>query len=474
MFAKKNTGLKQGQSHWLFHRRRPGVRARNPQVEKFFKSDVVEDKTNALIREGIQNSLDARQEQQYGEIPIRISIQFGQTMYSNTAEFFPGLFDHLQAASSKLGDIPQIDEPIKYLVFEDFNTSGLLGDPHEWDPENDGNAFFNFFRGEGVTEKAGNQRGRHGVGKMVFSLASRARSIIGVTQTTKSGPLLMGTSTLVLHKKEGVSYDPDGWYGDIHNIENEDLIIPVQDLDVVKRFKQAFKLERESETGLSIIVPWLDKSVTVNATLQSVLRGFFWPVMQGSLLVDIRNENGELMTVSSESIENLVENITTNPIDIGDQLRSSVSLSKWALSLPTDSIQIASAPPHGKAQKWSADLLSDKVKAILRSELTDGNPIALKLPMSIREKSQSAESSLPTEFNIYVTPDDTCSDSCIQFIREGLLISGVRSSRKPGYRALVIIDDGPLAKFLGDAEIHHIPNGRKKTSVRSIHSMTQH
>jgi len=93
-----------------------------------------------------------------------------------------------------------------------------------------------------------------------------------------------------------------------------------------------------------------------------------------------------------------------------------------------------------------------KVKAILRSELTDGNPIALKLPMSIREKSQSAESSLPTEFNIYVTPDDTCSDSCIQFIREGLLISGVRSSRKPGYRALVIIDDGPLAKFLGDAE----------------------
>lgn len=61
------------------------------------------------------------------------------------------------------------------MAFEDFNTTGLEGDPEQWEPlENVQNPFFNFFRGEGVTDKSGSARGRHGVGKLVISvLASR-------------------------------------------------------------------------------------------------------------------------------------------------------------------------------------------------------------------------------------------------------------------------------------------------------------
>jgi len=44
-----------GQGGWYFSKRRPNSgKARNSQVEKFFQ-----DRTNAVIREGIQNSLDA-------------------------------------------------------------------------------------------------------------------------------------------------------------------------------------------------------------------------------------------------------------------------------------------------------------------------------------------------------------------------------------------------------------------------------
>ncbi len=58
------SGVTQGKTNgmkpkWYFSKHRPNNRARNSQVEKFFRSDAVEDLANAIVREGIQNSLDA-------------------------------------------------------------------------------------------------------------------------------------------------------------------------------------------------------------------------------------------------------------------------------------------------------------------------------------------------------------------------------------------------------------------------------
>jgi hypothetical protein len=45
---------------WFFQPLIPGDRARESQVEKFFKSDVLQGRPTAVVREGIQNSLGAR------------------------------------------------------------------------------------------------------------------------------------------------------------------------------------------------------------------------------------------------------------------------------------------------------------------------------------------------------------------------------------------------------------------------------
>lgn len=84
---------------WYFTRRRPSTgRARNSQVDKFFRSDVVEDQTNAIVREGIQNSLDAgiADNSETGK-SVAIQILFGSCSCDEIAEFVPGLFDHLEA-----------------------------------------------------------------------------------------------------------------------------------------------------------------------------------------------------------------------------------------------------------------------------------------------------------------------------------------------------------------------------------------
>ena len=131
---------------WSFTPFRPGDRARESQVEKFFNSDAT-DRVKSVVREGIQNSLDAA----VVDSAVNVRICIGKASAASVANYVGNLFDHLDAEGvrKKLSEIPEPGETVSFLTFEDFNTSGLLGDP-----------FFNFFRGEGVSNKAGAQRGR--------------------------------------------------------------------------------------------------------------------------------------------------------------------------------------------------------------------------------------------------------------------------------------------------------------------------
>jgi hypothetical protein len=143
---------------WSFTPFRPGDRARESQVEKFFNSDAT-DRVKSVVREGIQNSLDAA----VVDSAVNVRICIGKASAASVANYVGNLFDHLDAEGvrKKLSEIPEPGETVSFLTFEDFNTSGLLGDPYQWAPDADShNPFFNFFRGEGVSNKAGAQRGR--------------------------------------------------------------------------------------------------------------------------------------------------------------------------------------------------------------------------------------------------------------------------------------------------------------------------
>ena len=66
---------------WSLKEAAPGDRARESQVEKFFNSDVVANRANAIVREGIQNSLDAAPE----DAVVRVRIAVGESSPTETA-----------------------------------------------------------------------------------------------------------------------------------------------------------------------------------------------------------------------------------------------------------------------------------------------------------------------------------------------------------------------------------------------------
>lgn len=200
---------------WHFNEMRPCDKAREPIQGEFFAADAIHNPGEALVREGIQNSLDARCNGQKVMVRIRVCGTEHAVRQEAVASFLDGLEEHVKAPGNGLRDIPDDKEDCPTLVFEDFGTRGLLGDPAEWKPAaGSGNHFYHFFRAEGRSDKCQKDIGRWGVGKQVFPRASRINAVFGLTvRSDDRRKLLMGMAVLKSHDLNGVRYGPDGWFG---------------------------------------------------------------------------------------------------------------------------------------------------------------------------------------------------------------------------------------------------------------------
>src|SRR5207237_909360 len=112
---------------------------------------------------------------------------------------------------------PKNGEPCRFLAFEDFGTRGLVGDysaPYAPGQENN---FVNFMYHDGVSGKPDSKLGSRGVGKIVFTMASRARTIFAYTipETDPARrPLLVGKNLLKFRQVGDELYGARSYYLD--------------------------------------------------------------------------------------------------------------------------------------------------------------------------------------------------------------------------------------------------------------------
>lgn len=113
----------------------PGEMNIDPIESEFFSTEALGSLADALVREAIQNSLDARSP---GE-PVRVRIAFSPPgawlQGERAARYFAGLWRHLAADRSGLARLPSPEEPVGFLVVEDYGTRGLQGDPRQSEDE---------------------------------------------------------------------------------------------------------------------------------------------------------------------------------------------------------------------------------------------------------------------------------------------------------------------------------------------------
>lgn len=431
---------------WHFNEMRPSDKAREPIHGEFFATEAVSDPGEALVREGIQNSIDAWGSGEKVMVRIRVSGIDAAVMRDAVAPFLIGLDDHLKAPGNGLREIPDKHDDCPVLVFEDFGTTGLLGDPAEWKPVSGSeNHFYHFFRAEGRSDKREKDIGRWGVGKQVFPRTSRINSIFGLTvREDDKKKLLMGMAVLKSHDINGTRYAPDGWLGRTSENGGDGPILPIEDATFIDSFSKVFDVQRGDDPGLTVVVPWCDPELTDKNLIRAVLCGYFWPILRGQLEVIV--ETGSIQTILDASLENEVRKIGG---DLEQEIVPLVELAKWANSLDESSFVRLLSPDTSRAWQWSKELFPEESLNDLRNRYERGDRIAIRIPVNVRGKNQPPRQSF---FDVFLYRDGSEQSGRPVFIRKGISIPDVRAPRTRGVRSLVNAEDGPVAAFLGDSE----------------------
>ncbi len=422
----------------------PGENTRNPIQGEYFSTDAIKNPANALIREAVQNSLDAKLANDE-PIKIHINLATGDKALPplKVKKWFDGAWEHITAEKNGLREAPKPEESCPYLVFEDFNTTGLVGDVIQDHPiESVKNAFFLFYRAEGLSDKDGGL-GRWGVGKHVFPRSSRANSFIGLTiRNTDKLEALMGHSVFKCHTVEGKFYVPDGYLGEKSQGE---LITPCQDKQQILDFKKDFGLKRESESGLSVVIPWVDSEITEDKLVAAIIRNYFYPILTGNIIFEIKSSKNQLII----NDQNIYEKAELLDKEEHEHLLNIVHLAEWASVLkPAEHIKLN--PINSQKPIWDDKIIPTEGLKEIREQYYNSEKIATTFQLNIRKKG--SQDKIGT-FNLYIWKTGEGSEKPT-FIRDGLIISSVQTKRCSGFKAIVLCEgkENPLSKLLGDSE----------------------
>jgi hypothetical protein len=430
---------------WYFRKFMPGDNLSDPDFTKaLFAGDSDSALARSLIREALQNSLDARAEG-VSQVRVRIAVHRNASAASPLAAepFVSGLHSHLQATENGLPDRPDLSTPISFLVLEDFGTRGLCGAPDHWRPTGIGaNGFFLFFRALGRSGKQNEERGRWGVGKFVFPMSSRGHAIWGLTiPVDTKQPLLMGRAVLRTHGTVEAQWHPDGHWGE--RLTNEsNLVTPCTDREVLDRFRGVFGITRQNEPGLSVVVPWLIDDITNDGIRDAVLGEYFLPLLRGELVVELVG-NGDEVVIDA----NAVRSFATTAED--RRLRERLSLAVEVI----DAKGIALEWPA--TLQWSdltvrSDDLPDTLRDLLNSTLDEGRAVSVTIPVTIGIKK--AGSPLEGRLNVHLRRADGIGGLRPLIIRDGISLSEDKTKTVFDYVSLVVAEKCALATAIGDAE----------------------
>ena len=401
-----------------------------------FNTDAV-GLAETLVREALQNSMDVPSRFHLGPVTARISI----TEPSEAADDFwrevlTPLQEHLNASGVDLAGL-QLQRP-RLLVVEDFGTTGLVG---AIDRKDDGN-FSDFWRRTGRSHKSGEKGGRWGLGKLVFTSASRIHTFFGLTvrdDDSSCTGALMGQAVLRHHSLGGLpsrDFAPHVAFG-VRGPDSTPL--PVTTAAEVARFVVASDVRRVNEPGLSIVVPHLHPEITLESVLPHVVRNWFFPILTGKLIVQVGEK-----TIDPDSFSELAR-------EHGGAAMADGHLVSFIGSLHTAS---TAAPSVTLGHAWRVDgvenALDKEQLKTLRSAYSEGELVGVRAPLEIRPKIGPAAA---TFVDLYLRRAPGLTRGEALFVRGSITIPGEakRFRGRECYGALVA-GDGTVASFLGDAE----------------------
>ena len=448
----------------------------NAQFGEFFKEN---DPNNLFVKDAIQNSLDNGIK--FGPNGEKVPVEVRITISDIDEEISPEIYNpilspamkHFNAGKWEGTKLPDFNLPMKYMLYEDFNTSGLEGNPllSHLDPDKK-NPFekYNFFyyhRAAGVSGKSGEDFGRWGIGKIVYPLTSRTRTSISLTiRESDRKELLMGETQRGPHYDGNEGYRPNGYqgYGGWGKYDEGSYFCkPIDDAKVISQFKKITKMSRKNEPGLSVFIPFIINEINFPSLTYYVAEQFNLAILKGDLEVKIKFGK-ESITINKDTIIgavqsvdfDLVSNTPERYIRSKEELIKNIELAKYSLSVPEEDYLRLTPYSLSDKPRWNDKKLFQDSEAIERcQELFESqNRVAVKVPIKYHLKGSEPELRW---FEIFLEKDSTLKRPDGTLIRGVLNIDHINEHGKKlidrgAVRGMILIRDPKLSSMFGDAE----------------------
>ncbi len=347
-------------AEWIFDPAPPsGKRTGGSAAEYSFEGEV-----DTLVREVVQNSLDARQS---AETAVEIRFRLIELNNSALDRFLEGmrwggLQDNLLAVPENRGgrsirkaiEEMEADLRLRILVIEDRGTRGLEGTERRRS-DNEKNSFCALVRDELYSDKEGEDAGgSFGLGKSVLWAYSSINTVLFASvplnpPPEKDGLRLIGRTSLPYHETEDDgACTGDGWFGiprDAETVKRRAESIWGED---ARRFAGMTCCDRpETQPGLSsVIVGFAEpggedrEASEVVERIVAASHESFWPAMvRGSLKIEVRHEiNDDVIAArDADPIQNpdyrplieLIQSFDAGRLEITDVLETGESAVEW-------------------------------------------------------------------------------------------------------------------------------------------------
>ena len=440
---------------WLSTEKPATAVSNKSRLQDLFTDTDIFSSHSKLVRESVQNSIDARLSS-----PSRMRFYIGQGQPENGRKYFK---EQVPRFKKCLRNFSDLSSPFKYIVIEDFNTSGLLGSIDHNLPEGDEtlDSYYYFTWATGTTNKGSGKAGKNGVGKVVYQLTSNINSCL--VFSSRNDPrvsdeprnLLFGKCVLDPHELDGTKWLPESqWMIKIINGQKV-IYIPSSDDEEITAFIEEFNVTRKlNETGTSIVIPYVEEEFSARRIAQCVAQDYFIAILDGRLEVEVRDNQGFNVNLTASSIIQIIE-------DLDASMETKTSKSKAEL-LKLCTMHIASTKKTSQAFKvaksdngknlWIDDTekLSTEQLLLARESLHEGLVLDFEIPVHIPKLAATGQIT-QDYFHVLIQKDDK-SNLAATFSREGILIPKAAPKQISGYLALVLIAPGALADLLGLAE----------------------
>ena len=429
---------------WRFAEANANDVERDPIQEEFFSNSNTLTDLSSLIRESIQNSLDAH-EKNGPSVQVRFAI--GEVDLNEVKDdFFDALDVHLEHSLTSSHHLPKAGK-CRFMLVEDFNTTGLLGRVNaraaEAEQNRDMNSYRYFRWQNGSSSKAEGKRGKWGIGKVVFPKVSAIKTFFAYSVRTNTSGLkeeiLFGQSLLKFHSVGNQRKKPDGWWG---GSDGDGLDVPVGS-ESLQKFREVWSVKRNAtQNGLSILIPFVDPTFTSQEIRNCVLHDYFIAISDGTLTVEVSDKSGTSI-LSKETLPSLLDEIeATDPKNFICKV-ARIYLSH--IDNPLDLTEVG----DGESNSWNEVTFDDAVKAGIRQKLEDGESVGFKVKTFVTG-SVEKQSSI-ADFTVILTRYQGVKEKPI-ICREGILIPNASPNYMFDVVAIVNVQSGDLADLLGNAE----------------------